>query len=1124
MVTLFSQSTQDRLYSDTSFRRLEGFVASEEPSLDVQGLRGSHLALTLAQLAHPMMIVLPTHREAQALAEDFGTFGLPAELLPWWETTLYSESSGISPIHGTRARLLGELALDQVQVVVMGLRAFLGAVPPRDYLRDKSIGLAVGDAIDPPEIARDLERLGYSRVPRVSVRGEFALRGEVLDVFSGGQESAFRVVFEYDEVEAIRSFDVATQTSDEALSSVTIVPTREVMWEDETVSTLKRRLAELPEIRPEQAAAAIERVESFEEAPEILFPLAFDRPGGVVDYLPEGGILVLQDLERLVAGAYALQKELSGHYRTEGHALGLPRPERIINEFEPLAEKAPRRIRIQGLRGESAEALSFVSDPPHSYFGNVSFFKTEVRNRIGAGYEVYIFAGSTSQQHRLESLLQDLPVTVLPESISEGFGLPECKLLVIEENEIFGRRRRIPRSVKQVESKEIDTFVDLTPGDLVVHVNYGIGRFKGIERIEAAGTVRDYIHLEYAGEEFVYLPIEQVNLIQRYIGVGDTHPRLDRIGGKSWEARKGKVQKSVEDLAGRLITLYSRRQKTQGFAFPPDAEWQLDFEANFPYEETPDQLRCIEEVKADMERPTPMDRLVCGDVGYGKTEVAMRAAFKAVSAGKQVAFLAPTTILAEQHFETITERTDGFPIVAAMLSRFVPKSEQRKTLKGLEEGKVDLVIGTHRILQRDVRFKDLGLIIVDEEQRFGVKDKERLKELKTSVDALALTATPIPRTLHMSLLKIRDMSVLNTPPHNRRPIETHIREFSEELVTRAIRRELDRGGQVYYLHNRIDTLENVREFLTRLLPDVVIDTAHGQMTSEELEDIMHRFVHGGSQVLVSTTIIENGIDIPNVNTIIIDRADMYGISQLYQLRGRVGRSERLAYAYLFYPDQRVLSELAMKRLRIISDFTDLGSGFKIALKDMEVRGAGNLLGREQSGDILSVGFDMYLKLLGNALKRLEGGAEEAAPEVYLELDYSGFIPDSYIEEPMEKMEVYKKIAAISDEEELSSVHAELVDRFGPLPEEVESLLSLAEIRILCKQLFISSLKERRGKVEVTFSKVAKVSVDRILHVIATGGNTVRLDPNRPNTLILDTTAVGLREKSEFLRGRLSALV
>jgi transcription-repair coupling factor (superfamily II helicase) len=520
------------------------------------------------------------------------------------------------------------------------------------------------------------------------------------------------------------------------------------------------------------------------------------------------------------------------------------------------------------------------------------------------------------------------------------------------------------------------------------------------------------------------------------------------LGGKSWEKRKSKVQQNVEDLADRLVTLYSRRKTAQGFAFPADTEWQLDFEAAFPYEETEDQLRCIDEVKQDMEHPAPMDRLICGDVGYGKTEVAMRAAFKAVTAGKQVAFLAPTTILAEQHYENFVERLERFPVETAMLSRFVPKQEQRRVLDGVKEGKIDIVIGTHRLLQRDLHFKDLGLLVVDEEQRFGVKDKERLKELKASVDALSMTATPIPRTLHMSLLRIRDMSVLNTPPHNRRPIETYIEEFNEERVAEAIRKEIARGGQVYYLHNRVETLEQVERFLRNLLPEVLIESAHGKMSSSELEDLMHRFIHGGTQVLVSTTIIENGIDIPNVNTIIIDRADMYGISQLYQLRGRVGRSERLAYAYLFYPEGRALTELAMKRLQIVSDYTELGSGFKIALKDLEVRGAGNLLGREQSGDILSVGFDMYLQLLDEAIQRREEDTSEEPPEVYMELDYTGYVPDSYISEPEEKMEVYKKIAAVHTEEELGSVQSELEDRFGPLPDELYSLLSLAEIRIM----------------------------------------------------------------------------
>jgi transcription-repair coupling factor (superfamily II helicase) len=721
-------------------------------------------------------------------------------------------------------------------------------------------------------------------------------------------------------------------------------------------------------------------------------------------------------------------------------------------------------------------------------------------------------------------MLENTGAQVLPHAISQGFSSSDLKLCVIEENEIFGRRKRTPRSVKRVQSREIDTFVELSPGDYVVHVNYGIGRFKGIQRMRAGGNERDYIQLEYAGEESVFIPLEQVNLVQRYIGHGGESPRLDRLGGKSWEKRKNKVKQSVEDLAERLVKLYSKRQKARGFAFNEDTEWQMDFEAAFPYEETEDQLRCIEDVKRDMERPVPMDRMICGDVGYGKTEVAMRAAFKAVTAGKQVAFLAPTTILAEQHYETISERVERFPVQAAMLSRFVPTKQQKATIELLEKGKVDILIGTHRMLQKDVGFHNLGLLIIDEEQRFGVKDKERLKELKASVDSLTLTATPIPRTLHMSLLKIRDMSVLNTPPHNRRPIETFIQEFSEEQVAEAIRREVSRGGQVYYLHNRVETLDHVKLFLQRLLPEVMIETAHGKMSSTDLEDIMHRFIHGGFHVLVSTTIIENGIDIPNVNTIIIDRADMYGISQLYQLRGRVGRSERLAYAYLFYPEKRALSEVAMKRLQVISDFTELGSGFKIALKDLEVRGAGNLLGREQSGDILSVGFDMYLKLLDDAIRELEETEEEGPPEPYLELEYTGYIPDSYIAEPVEKMEVYKKIASVGTEEELEAVQGELEDRFGPLPDEVHSLLSLAEIRIICRKLYVSSLKERKGDVEIEFSKLAVISPDRVLELIRAGGGKVRLDPNRPQVLRMETGSVGLKEKSEFIRSKLSSLL
>jgi len=525
-----------------------------------------------------------------------------------------------------------------------------------------------------------------------------------------------------------------------------------------------------------------------------------------------------------------------------------------------------------------------------------------------------------------------------------------------------------------------------------------------------------------------------------------------------------------------------------------------------------------------MERPLPMDRLICGDVGYGKTEIALRAAFKAVMGGRQVAMLAPTTILVEQHFENFQERFRRFPIKVEMLSRFRKPKEQKKVIAALEEGAVDIIIGTHRLIQRDVHFKNLGLLVVDEEQRFGVKHKVRLKELKTSVDCLILTATPIPRTLHMSLMKIRDMSTLNTPPQNRLPVETFIQEWDEEIIADAIRNEMNRGGQVYYLHNRVQSMPRVYGLLAALLPEAVIDIAHGQMKEDELEEVMHRFISGNISVLLSTAIIENGLDIPNVNTIIIDRADSMGISQLYQLRGRVGRADRPAYAYLFYPKNRAISELAMKRLKIISDFTDLGSGFKIALKDLEIRGAGNILGREQHGDILAVGYDLYIRLLDEAIAEINQEASEEAPEVYLELEYSGYIPDTYIAEPMEKMEVYKKISAISSRDELDRTHRELEDRFGPLPDEVSSVFAIAEIRIICKKLFVSSLQEKEGLVAIEFSRLSHLSMEKVLRLIRESGGKVTLNVEKPNCLYIKSGKIDLKDKAEFLSERLSILL
>lgn len=1129
MITLFGKRLGEALSSYKPYRELITRIKTGEWPVDVRigasGLQPFLLGKLRKETGRPLFVILPTEQEAMELCEGLERIGENPALFEHWNTVPYRPLPENSTAFGRRSSMLDELLAGRHEIVVAGLRAARTILPTPHRFEGWRRTFSVGNEIDPTEISAQLVSLGYQRVPTASVRGEFSLRGEVLDVMPPAGNSGIRFIFGFDGVETIRRYEPGTQSTIEELDSADIYPIHEVVWDEQALDALRRNggtLAELNTGLDEVLADLSERGGRDDE--HIYYPLALDEHASIADYLPDGAITVFSDLERLRSGVTALDDEYEKLYRQEKVNRPVPRPSRELLDFSIFDHDGARALRFARLESDSVKnAVRIESEPPRSFFGNMEFLKEEITSHADAGFAVFIFADTEQQAARLSHILGDLPVEIIPDSIGSGFSLPDLKILAIEEEEIFGRRKRVPKSVKSTPGKTLESFVELNPGDYVVHINYGIGRFCGIERMNAGDNERDYIHLEFAGEEFVYIPIEQVNLIQRYIGSGDSPPRLDKIGGKSWENRKSKVKKSVEDLAERLITLYGRRQKARGFAFPSDTEWQMSFEASFPYEETVDQLHCIDDVKSDMESDRPMDRLICGDVGYGKTEIAMRAAFKAISHGKQVALLSPTTILAEQHFETAMERMSGFPIKIGMLSRFVSKADQKKVLSDLAAGTIDMVVGTHRVIQKDVTFRDLGLLVIDEEQRFGVKDKERLKELRANIDCLTLTATPIPRTLHMSLLKIRDMSVLRTPPHNRLPIETHISQFDEETLSRAIRREVQRGGQVYFLHNRVETLERIEEYIRGLVPEVFVESAHGKMTSRELEDIMHRFVHGSFQVLVATTIIENGLDIPNVNTIIIDRADMYGISQLYQLRGRVGRSDKLAYAYLFYPESRALSEIAMKRLQVISDYTELGSGFKIALKDLEVRGAGNLLGRQQSGDILSVGFDLYLRLLDEAVRRLSEDGEQESEDVLLDLEYSGFIPDRYVSEPADKMEVYKKIAGVGTQEELDSVSSELSDRFGPLPDEVQSLLSLAEIRILCKLLHVSILRERNGSLEVEFARVAEISVDRVLRTIQSTAGAVKLDPKRPNVLVVNTEGIGLKEKSEFIRGRLNAL-
>jgi transcription-repair coupling factor (superfamily II helicase) len=1148
--------------SDSISTLLETYRAQvPRRAIELEGPEGSAVSMIVALLAgfpdkaggtkRTVLIVVPTDREASDLSGDLETLGLSPVLFPWWGTIPYREISPLSPVFGERGRALAAL-LEGDRLVIVPERAFLTPLPPPDYFKSLLVSVEAGREIDTRTLAALLGRYGYTRVPQVQLHGEFALRGEVLDIFPGGEDEAYRILFDYDKVESIRTFDPSDQGFTRAkLPSFVIRPLKEVVWTEETILTLAENLEKCPEFSDSGIPAELEE-KGFVPGEELLFPLAFPcgdlagvreaGPTTVLDYLEPGSLVFYIDRERLRNAQQALEHEYQGLFRKAVRERQVPAPERILLTFDALAEKAEsgnavRTVSFMGMKGEGKNRFRVSCDPPRSFFGNMNYLKEEFTSLLKQGWTIVIAAESGVQAERIKELLRfhggenaganaadDLSlVQVITASFSAGFSLPETKLMLVQENEIFGRRRPPPRSLHRVKSSPIDTFVELSPGDFVVHVNYGIGLFKGIERVKVLGYERDYIKLEYLNNETVFVPIEQVNLVQRYIGNEGASPRLDKLGSKSWENRKGRVKESVEELAQELITLYSKRRASRGYAFSKDSEWQTLFEAAFPFEETEDQLRCVEEIKADMESSHPMDRLVCGDVGYGKTEVAVRACFKAIMEGKQAAFLAPTTILAEQHYDNFQERFRQFPIHVAMLSRFVRPGEAKKILMSVKKGDVDLLVGTHRIIQKDVVFRDLGLLVIDEEQRFGVKHKERLKELKTNVDCLTLSATPIPRTLHMSLLKIRDMSLLATPPRNRHPIETLIGELDEEKIAAAIRAEVERGGQVFFLHNRIESLRETRLMLERIVPEMLIETAHGQMEARELEDVMHRFIHGGFHVLVSTTIIENGIYIPNVNTIIIDRADMYGISQLYQLRGRVGRSDRVAKAFLFHPAGKDLSELAMKRLQVISDFTELGSGFKIALKDMEIRGAGNLLGKEQSGDIYSVGFDLYVRLLDEAVKRLENEHYETETETLLDLEYSGFIPDSYIDSPQEKMEVYKKIAGIRGREELDDFHAELQGRFGPPPDEAASLFSLAEIRIICRDIEVASLKERSGLVRVEFSKVAKVNVDRLVRLVKESSGRVKLDPKQPNILILKTGSIGLKEKSEFIREKLAVL-
>ena len=1076
----FVERTLDDLVTGY-LRTCKAFSSSREGIIKADGLDMYPLSRAMRLLAGKrrgrVFAICSTDEWARNLFSDLqDRDDIPSVFLPSDGKQLYSPYTA-SPQEYEQKKALDALEEMKGGIVVTSLRAFVSPMLSPEALEENSIAIRKGDPFDPVSLSSRLAEAGYFSAPSCYEHGSFSRRGEVLDIFPFSFDAPIRIYGEWDEIARIASFDPLTQKASREHGRISI---------------------------PLISGASSPRMSSISR------------------YLRKDDYFVLSGVERISTSWKSMQKEAEARYREAyKEDADAPLPSKVLMDWDGFIASVRSGFFIYDIADPGYEHLSVSAS--RSYFGNVKYFKDDIAGLLKNGWRIFVIAPSDVQRERLESVLRDYDATILVQNISSGFQIEAISLLVVLDGEIFGRKKSRSKSITETVSSPLDSFVDLREGDYVVHVNFGIGIFLKIERVRNSRVERDYIKIEYADKDYLYVPIEQADLVQKYIGNDGRPPKLDRLGSQSWTKKKEKAIRNAAELAAELVQLYAKRQTVHGFQFLPDNDWQIQFEASFPYSETPDQLKCLDDVKRDMESDKVMDRLICGDVGYGKTEIAFRAAFKAVMSGKQVAFLAPTVILAEQHFNNFRSRLGSFPVKAAILSRYVPQRTQARIREELAAGQIDVLFGTHKILQKTVRFKDLGLLIIDEEQRFGVKHKEVIKQYRTNIDSLALSATPIPRTLYMSLLKIRDMSLLTTAPRERQEIKTEIGRFSPKVIGEAIRRELDRGGQVFYLHNRIDDLEDVCQQIRSEVRHAIVESAHGQMDAETLEDVMHRFVYEGIQVLVSTTIIENGIDIPNVNTIIIDHADRFGLSQLYQLRGRVGRSDRQAYCYLLYDDETALNNDAIRRLRVLSENTALGSGFKVAMKDMEIRGAGNILGREQSGNLEAVGLDMYMRLVEEEIDKLTAtGGDDSLP-VLLELDYSGFIPDSYIPNPAEKFEVYKKIASVFTEGQLEGLRAELENRYGAMSEEVENLFCIAEIKIICRHLCITHLRESKGVVEIEFGRLSAINPDRVINLLRLSDGKVQLDSRRMNYMKMETAAVSLKDKALFILEQLRRL-
>lgn len=1127
----------------------EGLKKGKGP-LQVTGTLDSQKVHLMYQLGEQVclpwkLVITYDDSRAKEIYDDFCSFTDKVWLYPAKDLLFYS-----ADIHGnliTRQRIgvLRRLMEEQGGVVITTMDGLMDHLLPLEYLKKQCLTVECGQILELEAWKQQLSAMGYERVGQVDAMGQFSIRGGILDIFPLTEEVPVRIELWDDEVDSIRTFDLESQRSVEQLDEISIYPAVEAVLSKKQIQAGLERL----EKEEKEYEAALKSQHKTEEAYRISKIIKELREGleegwkiggldayiryfcpetvSFLDYFPEGNrIIYLDEPARLKEKGETVELEfresmvqrLEKGYLLPGQTELLYPADRILAWVQ-----RPTTVMLTGLDQKLPgmkvnQKFSIDVKNVNSYQNSFEMLIKDLTRWKKEGYRVILLSASRTRASRLASDLREYDlraycpdgdtqpasqhrvkpgeILVTYGNLHRGFEYPLLKFVFITEGDMFGaEKKRRKRKKTNYQGRAIQSFSELSVGDYVVHEEHGLGIYRGIEKVERDKVIKDYIKIEYGDGGNLYLPATRLESIQKYSGADAKKPKLNKLGGTEWKKTKTRVKGAVQQIAKDLVKLYAARQERAGFQYGEDTVWQREFEELFPYDETEDQLDAIESVKKDMESRKIMDRLICGDVGYGKTEIALRAAFKAVQDSKQVVYLVPTTILAQQHYNTFVQRMKDFPVRVDMLSRFCTPARQKKTLEDLRKGMVDIVIGTHRVLSKDMEFKDLGLLIIDEEQRFGVAHKEKIKQLKENVDVLTLTATPIPRTLHMSLAGIRDMSVLEEPPVDRTPIQTYVMEYNEEMVREAIHRELARNGQVYYVYNRVTDIDEVAGRIQALVPEAVVTFAHGQMREHELERIMADFINGEIDVLVSTTIIETGLDIANANTMIIHDADRMGLSQLYQLRGRVGRSNRTSYAFLMYKRDKLLKEDAEKRLQAIREFTELGSGIKIAMRDLEIRGAGNVLGAEQHGHMEAVGYDLYCKMLNQAVLALKGELpEEDTYETAVECDIDAYIPSYYIKNEYQKLDIYKRISAIETEDEYMDMQDELIDRFGDIPASVENLLKIAAVRALAHRAYVTEVLVNRQEVRLTMYQKARLQVDRIADFVTSYKGDLKLVP------------------------------